>query len=265
MDVSELLAQFKKSVCDQVRIEQEGLDRYRVFTPFRFSDGDMFVILFKRREDEWVLSDEGHTFMHLSYIFEDRDLRSGTRARLIENALSAFGVTEDDGELYVPAEEGQYGDALFSFVQVISKITDLTYLSRERVRSTFKQDFSTFFEQFHSRFSLQFDWYDKVRDPEKKYPVDCVLTNDDRRVFIFALSSDRAVDAATIALLTFEKWGIRARSIGIFEDQQEISRISLARFSDVGDKQFSSLRGNEERITNYLSDEIAAPACAAPG
>lgn len=265
MDVSELLAQFKKTVCDQVRIEPEGLDRYRVFTPFRFSDGDMFVILFKRREAEWVLSDEGHTFMHLSYTFEDRELRTGTRSTLIERALSAFGITEDNGELYVLVEEGRYGDALFSFVQAISKIADLTYLTRERVRSTFRQDFSTFFEQFGSRFSLQFDWYDSVRDPEKKYPVDCVLTSEDRRIFVFALSSDRAVDAATIALLTFEKWGIRARSIGIFEDQQEISRISLARFSDVGDKQFSSLRGNEERISNYLRDEITAPVCAAPG
>ena len=265
MDVSELLAQFKKTVCDQVRIEQEGLDRYRVFTPFRFSDGDMFVILFKRREDEWVLSDEGHTFMHLSYTFEDRELRTGTRSTLIERALSAFGITEDNGELYVPIEEGKYGDALFSFVQAISKITDLTYLTRERVRSTFKQDFSRFFEQFRDQFSLVFDWYDKERDPEKKYTVDCVLSNGNRRIFVFALSSDRAVDAATITLLTFEKWGIRARSIGIFEDQQEINRMSLARFSDHGDKQFSSLYGNEERISTYLGNEIATPACAAPG
>ena len=57
---------FKEKVDNQVHIQSEGKDRYRVFTPFIFEDGDHFSIILKKEDGGWVLSDEGHTLMHLS-------------------------------------------------------------------------------------------------------------------------------------------------------------------------------------------------------
>ena len=34
--------QFKQQVCDEIRLLEEGKNRFRVFTPFRFDDGDHF-------------------------------------------------------------------------------------------------------------------------------------------------------------------------------------------------------------------------------
>ena len=62
---------------------------------------------------------------------------------------------------------------------------------------------------------------------------------------------------ATIALLQFEKWGILFRSLAICEDQEAVNRKVLARFSDVCEKQFSSLTTNRGRIHRFLSEFIA--------
>ena len=40
MSVETIERDFKQKVCDQLRIASEGVDRYRVFTPFLFEDGD---------------------------------------------------------------------------------------------------------------------------------------------------------------------------------------------------------------------------------
>ena len=58
---------FQSKVSEKVCLAAEGLDRYRVLTPFRFDDGDHLAIVLKRDGDEWILSDEAHTYMHLTY------------------------------------------------------------------------------------------------------------------------------------------------------------------------------------------------------
>ena len=70
-------------------------------------------------------------------------------------------------------------------------------------------------------------------------------------LFVFALNNDTATRDATIKLLQFERWGLRFHSIGIFENQEEINRKVLARFSDVFEKQFSSLSASD-RIAAYI-------------
>ena len=66
----------------------------------------------------------------------------------------------------------------------------------------------------------------------------------------------RSTPYATIALLQFEKGGLRFRSLAIFEDQESINRKVLARFSDVCE-QYSSLTANRERITRFLNESMS--------
>jgi hypothetical protein len=142
-------------------------------------------------------------------------------------------------------------------VQALLKISDVTYLSRERARSTFMEDFRTFMEEKVDESRRVFDWFDSSRDPEKKYTVDCRINGMDRPLFIYALPSDDKVRDANISLQQFERWGLDFRSLAIFEDQEQINRRVLARFSDVSDKQFSNLTGNRDRIDKYLGEIFA--------
>ena len=249
--------EFRAKVSAKIQVEPEGTDRFRVFTPFRFDDGDHLAIVLKQHADKWVLSDEAHTFMHLTYDIDEQDLHRGNRQKIISDALSVFHVEDRDGELMIDIPDQRYGDALYDFVQALLKITDVSFLTRERVRATFQEDFKSLFTELVPDDRRDFDWCDAQRDPEGKYPVSCRINGMPRPIFVHALSNDDHTRDATITLHQFEKWDVPFTSLAIFNDQETINRKVLARLSDVCDKQFSSLAGNLDRIERYVEDAVS--------
>ena len=251
MNTNPIKEEFRRRVSEQIDLEPQGENRFLVTTPFRFEDGDHFVIALKREGDGWILTDEASTIMHLSYWLDTDAIESGNRKQIVDNSLSTFAVENRDGELVIPVREERFGDALFDFVQALTKVTDVSFLSREVVRSTFMEDLRSFLRSKVPEDRIQFDWKDE-RDQSGTYPVDFRINNLKRPLFVYGVPSEDKMNVATISLLTFERWGLKHQSLGIFEDQQAIQRKPLARFLDVVGKSYSSLYENKERIGGFL-------------
>ena len=173
MSVDTLQREFQRKVSDKIRLSREGIDRFRVLTPFLFDDGDHLAIVLKKQGTRWLLSDEAHTYMHLTYDIDEKDLHRGTRQKIIANALSTFGIEDKEGELVLEVPEQSYGDALYSFVQGLLKITDVALLSREHVRSTFMEDFQALLSAATPEERRIFNWSDTEHDPKGMHTVDC--------------------------------------------------------------------------------------------
>lgn len=126
MNMQTLKKQFKTAVSSEIELVKEGIDRYQIFTPFRFDDGDHYVTVLKKCGDKWRVTDEGHTLLHLSISTDVDSLYSpGKRRDIFQSALNEYGTVENDGELYIEIQnDNSYGNALFNLIQVISRINN---------------------------------------------------------------------------------------------------------------------------------------------
>ena len=67
---------FRRGVSEQVRLAPEGPRRYRVFTPFRFDDGDHLVIALRREDAGW---DERYGEALSAFVRALRDIAGAVR------------------------------------------------------------------------------------------------------------------------------------------------------------------------------------------
>ena len=248
---------FIDSVSAKVKLMADGKERFRVLTPFYFDDGDQLVIILKKQNGRWILSDEAHTYMHLTYKIDKGLLFSGKRQQIILKALSMFRIEDRNGELVVDVSNGCYGNALYRFVQALLKITDVSYLSRIQVRSTFMQDFRTLLtNKVMDDSRMEFEWHYTDQDPKGNYRVNCRINGIPQPLFVYALDNDRKTRDATIALHRFREWELSFTSVGIFEGEDSTTRKVLTRFLDVSDEFFPNMYENYESIGRYLEANI---------
>ena len=100
-------------------------------TPFRLPDGDIFPIELMEAENGLIrLSDRGFTYMRIS-IYDDVDaLEAGRRGELLQRVVKECRVEWDYGEVYLETAPEKLAEAAILFGQALTRIWDLTYLSK---------------------------------------------------------------------------------------------------------------------------------------
>ena len=243
-------------VSARIRVISDGKDRFRVFTPFRFDDGDHIAIVLKKEADNWVFSDEGHTYMHLTYDIDERKLFKGIRQQIITNALSTFKVEDRFGELILKVSDERFDDALYAFAQALVRIGDVMCLSKKYVQPTFMNDFQSLLQEVAPIEKMSFDWNDPEHDSERKYTVDCRINGMSEPFFIYALSNNDRIRDATIKIQKVRQWEINFRPLGIFQDRETANRQVVGRFDDVCTEYFPNMEADRNKIITYITERI---------
>lgn len=260
MNLTSIKDDFKRTVCAQIDLEQEGIDRFLVATPFRFEDGDHNNIVLKKENDQWILTDEASTIMHLSYWMDDKELESGAtthRREIMDSSLAGYRVQNRDGELLIPVpDESGFGDALFNFIQALTKVNDISLLSREVAQSTFLEDLMEFLKQNVDKTRLSFNWKERERDPRGNYIVDCHINSMQRPLLVYGVPNAAKANLAALSLRVFDSWEMPHQSLGVFEDQESLDPKPVARFTDAVQKSYSNLEGNKDSIRKYLKTAL---------
>ena len=137
-------------------------------------------------------------------------------------------------------------EAIFKFGQALTRVYDLTLLSRSNVGSTFYDDLADSLMGLVDESKMQRDYEPPVPNAEA-YKVDYRIEgNSDTPLYVYGVPNRDKARLTTIVLGYFHRHGIDFESVIVFENQTEIPRADLARLSDVGGDMVSSLESTED-------------------
>lgn len=194
-----------------------------------------------------MLSDRGHTLMHMSYEHDVDALYDGPRAALREQIVRENDIEEDDGVFTTESPPDRIADTLFRFGQALTKIYDLTFLSRERVASTFYEDLKTLLFGIMDEDRVETDHIPTDVPNGSNYPVDYRLEGrEGSSVFIYGVPNQDKARLTTIMLSHFLLHGLSYESIIVFENQQKIPRLDVARLTNVAGTAVASLEAESD-------------------
>ena len=132
-------------------------------------------------------------------------------------------------------------EAIFNFGQALTRVYDLTLLSRSNVGSTFYDDLNEMINDFIDEEKITKLYAPDVPNADA-YTVDyCIEGKNDVPLFLYGVPNRDKARLTTIILSHYHRNNLSFESILVFQNQAEIPRPDLARLSDVGGEMISSL------------------------
>jgi len=249
MNKNDIIEAIRGSMCAGLEIEERGIDRYVIHTDFTYPDGDELRIILKKQDSRWMLTDEGHTMMWLSY--EDFNLNSAARNNLLSRALASNRAELIDGRICVRFEEDEAGGAVHSMIQALIQTADLIYTDREVIRSTFAEDMRN---RFRSRLKEgTFETSKTVRNKKgERYEVD-VYVEGNEPILVFAVNNkDRCLEA-TLAIVTLAAEDeMKFTSMIVIDEDADIPQTVRDRAISRADKAYVGLEEMDAGLSRFF-------------
>lgn len=141
MDYSELRNDLCKSFCREISVHPVPAG-YAVSTAFEDSSGDRLTFYVVETPDGPRLEDDGDYLASL--LARDIPIFDGTRRQLLDAILIESDLFWDHDTFEIKSgivDRANVHEAVVRFISALIRVRDLEHLSRENIRSTFREDF----------------------------------------------------------------------------------------------------------------------------
>ncbi len=228
-----------------------------VRSPFIDNSGDELSFLIRETGDGFQLEDDGSYLSHL--VASGVDIEKGQRRQMLEGVLGASGAFWDPETYGIKATAtSDVASASIMFMSALLRIRDLEMLTKDVVRSTFKEDAVEAIENVLGE-AFTVERNAAVGGELSENPADVVISprGDGRRVGVFLVNNTTSFVEAELLHSYIETSGLQQHyaAAALIEDTDKLTAIGMRRFQRGVNRGLKTpiFRGDETAAMNSLS------------
>ncbi|MYL97059.1 DUF1828 domain-containing protein [Novosphingobium sp. FGD1] len=234
---------------------------YAVSTAFRDNSGDRISFYIEKSADGFDLVDGGDFLPDL--IARDIHIEAGMRGDLL-TAILAEGLAYWDRDTFEirsdAIAERDLSQRSIGFLSALIRVRDLALITRERVKSAFREDF---LREIGKRYGDQLEVEENVAPANDlaEFPADVVLRSKTggRPGAVYLINSSDKLNEALLAWQELEHVDANVAMVAVIEDSQ-FHNISRKRFQRAQNRRLPMpiFRGDEAQTISFIVKEMKA-------
>lgn len=243
---------------------------YAISSPFQDNSGDRISFYLTPSPEGYTIEDDGSYLSQL--IARDIPIELGARGQMLDAILSQGGAYWDRESLEIKTAEfssAEIPDRVIAFLSSMIRVRDLELLTREIVRSTFREDaLSALVKAFSSFADLSED--EPVFSDLAEFPADVVIrphsniTGARPGAVYFVSSNDKLSEA--LLLQTEAQLHSRDNDFAVIAliEEPEMKILSKRRFQRAQNRAVTMpiFRGDESAAIQMVRRRLNLPAAA---
>lgn len=232
---------------------------YAVSTAFRDNSGDRITFYIEPSDDGYDLVDGGDFLPEL--VARDIHIASGVRGDLLNAILDEAGAYWDRETFEIRADgirEDRIAARSISFLSALIRARDLTLITKDRVKSAFREDF---LREVRTRYGDQFEVEENAAPANDlgEFPADVVLKPlaGGRPGAVYLVNTSDKLNEALLAWQELQKTHADVAMVAVIEDNR-LTNINKMRFQRAQNRRLPMpiFRGGEGDTIDFIAEEM---------
>lgn len=253
-----------KTFCASISVNAVPVG-FAVSTHFSDRSGDRLGFYVVETGDGYRIEDDGEYLARL--VGSGIPIDQGQRGQLLESILDSANASWDQDTYEIKSrsfQEAELGQRLTTFLSALIRVRDLELLTRDVIRSTFREDATAALED---RFGTvaRFDENQAIDRAFAEFPADLVIRpsqSDGKRGALYFVTSNDKLNEALLLKMEAERLNRSDFSIIALLEDSEMKGISRKKFQRAQNRSLSMpiFRGDEDAAVNRIGRDLMLAA-----